>query len=374
MTDCNNNNIVSVERDICTGIGNNTIHQLNKLDETLGKRKRVRIYPITYIQAVYDAKTGTRLDGFLNMVNSIYLPWRGSAKSTRLQVPFHLRRKGLMISYRNIDNEIITEKCILEECIKDDLFKLDSSWVRITDALPVSGNVTIGSNGNWFVDGEDTGFKAQGPKGDNGVPLQPRLSEDGTKIEYSLDGEEWKELFPLSLITPNISFKEPVGLEPGATPTVENVGDGLNPRLQFGLPESPTVVVGKVETYASGRAASIVNVGNKYQAVLNYGIPMGNAGAKGEKGDGWEIKGWVDTVDELPASGTLGDLYIVGTSQPYSSYVWKNSSDKWVNIGSVTEIKSSVFDGGRADSKYGGTRTIDCGGADAFVTNNVEGN
>lgn len=31
MTDCNNNNIVSVERDICTGIGNNTICQLNKL-------------------------------------------------------------------------------------------------------------------------------------------------------------------------------------------------------------------------------------------------------------------------------------------------------------------------------------------------------
>ena len=55
MTDSNNNNIVSVERDICTGIGKNTIHQLNKLDEKLGKRKRVRIYPITYIQAVYDA-------------------------------------------------------------------------------------------------------------------------------------------------------------------------------------------------------------------------------------------------------------------------------------------------------------------------------
>lgn len=151
------------------------------------------------------------------MVNSIYLPWKGTVKSTRLQVPCHLRRKGLMISYRNIDNEIITEKCILEECIKDDLIKLDSSWVRITDALPVSGNVTIGSNGNWFVDGEDTWFKAQGPKGENGLPLQPRLSEDQTKIVYSYDGEEWFELFPLSLITPNISVEEPVGLEPGAT-------------------------------------------------------------------------------------------------------------------------------------------------------------
>ena len=342
MTDCNNNNIVSVERDICTGIGNNTIHQLNKLDEKLGKRKRVRIYPITYIQAVYDAKTGTRLDGFLNMVNSIYLPWRGSAKSTRLQVPFHLRRKGLMISYRNIDNEIITEKCILEECIKDDLFKLDSSWVRITDALPVSGNVTIGSNGNWFVDGEDTGFKAQGPKGDNGVPLQPRLSEDGTKIEYSLDGEEWKELFPLSLITPNISFEEPVGLEPGATPTVENVGDGFNVNLQFGLPKAPEVNVGSTTTIGEGNQAKVTNSGTPYAPVLNFQIP------KGDTGRGITIKGFypdLSTLQEKITSPAIGDVYCVGTAEPYTGYVWTNvygsesqtATQAWQSIGSINK-------------------------------------
>lgn len=333
MSDCNNNNIVSVERDICTGIGKNTIHQLNKLDEKLGKRKRVRIYPITYIQAVYDAKTGTRLDNFLNMVNSIYLPWRGTAKSTRLQVPYHLRRKGLMISYQNIDNEIITEKCIY--CIKDDLFKLDSSWVRITDALPVSGNVTIGSNGNWFVDGEDTGFKAQGPKGDNGQV--PYLKLGNGYIQYSYDEETWYELLPIIDIT-------------------------------------PAIAIGEVETLPSGSKATVSNSSSGKDAVLNFGIPMGNTGAKGEKGDGWEVKGWVDNAEALPSTGTLGDLYIVGTTQPYSSYVWKDSVSTWVNIGSVTEIKASVFDGGRADSKYGGTRTIDCGGADAFVTNSVEGN
>jgi len=37
-------------------------------------------------------------------------------------------------------------------------------------------------------------------------------------------------------------------------------------------------------------------------------------------------------------------------------------------VGSLTEVKSGIFDGGRADSKYGGTRTIDCGGADAYLT------
>ena len=139
------------ERDICTGVANDSIHQLNKLDKSLGNRKRRRIYPLTYIQAVFDAKSGTRLDAILDMVNSIYLPWKGTARATRIQVPFKVRRKGLMISYRNIDNEIITEKCITDECVKDDIFGLDSSWVLITDALPISGNVTIGSNGNWFV-------------------------------------------------------------------------------------------------------------------------------------------------------------------------------------------------------------------------------
>lgn len=369
MSDCNNNNIVSVERDICTGIGNNTIHQLNKLDETLGKRKRVRIYPITYIQAVYDAKTGTRLDGFLNMVNSIYLPWRGSAKSTRLQVPFHLRRKGLMISYRNIDNEIITEKCILEECIKDDLFKLDSSWVRITDALPVSGNVTIGSNGNWFVDGEDTGFKAQGPKGDNGVPLQPRLSEDGTKIEYSLDGEEWKELFPLSLITPNISFEEPVGLEPGATPTVENVGDGFNVNLQFGLPKAPEVNVGSTTTIGEGNQAKVTNSGTPYAPVLNFQIP------KGDTGRGITIKGFypdLSTLQEKITSPAIGDVYCVGSAEPYTGYVWTNvynsesqtATPAWQSIGSINKDTTILVNdlGDREDvgvTQKGVTENID---------------
>ena len=247
-----------------------------------------------------------------------------------------------MISYRNIDNEIITEKCILEECIKDDLFKLDSSWVRITDALPVSGNVTIGSNGNWFVDGEDTGFKAQGPKGDNGVPLQPRLSEDGTKIEYSLDGEEWKELFPLSLITPNISFEEPVGLEPGATPTVENVGDGFNVNLQFGLPKAPEVNVGSTTTIGEGNQAKVTNSGTPYAPVLNFQIP------KGDTGRGITIKGFypdLSTLQEKITSPAIGDVYCVGSAEPYTGYVWTNvyslesqtAAPAWQSIGTISK-------------------------------------
>ncbi len=40
--------------------------------------------------------------------------------------------------------------------------------------------ITIGSNGNWFVDGEDTGFAAKGPKGDQGTAGND--GKDGTSI------------------------------------------------------------------------------------------------------------------------------------------------------------------------------------------------
>ena len=103
-----------------------------------------------------------------------------------------MRRKGIIITYKNLDDETITEKLTYDFCIADDFFRLDSSWTRITDALPVGGNITIGSNGNWFQDGVDTGFKAQGPKGDNG--LTPMLRTVNNKLRYSYDGEVWYEI------------------------------------------------------------------------------------------------------------------------------------------------------------------------------------
>lgn len=192
------------------------------------------------------------------------------------------------------------------------------------------------------MDGEDTGFKAQGPKGDNGVPLQPRLSEDGTKIEYSLDGEEWKELFPLSLITPNISFEEPVGLEPGATPTVENVGDGFNVNLQFGLPKAPEVNVGATTTIGEGNQAKVTNSGTPYAPVLNFQIP------KGDTGRGITIKGFypdLSTLQEKITSPAIGDVYCVGSAEPYTGYVWTNvynsesqtATPAWQSIGSINK-------------------------------------
>lgn len=177
-------------KDICEGYERDSVQQLDKLAKD--KNERFPIYPLTYIQAVYDARTNERLDAILWKCNNVYLPWMGSAGDTRIQLPFWMRRKGVIITYKNLAEETITEKLTYDLCIADDFFRLDSSWTRITDALPVGGNITIGSNGNWFQDGVDTGFKAQGPKGDNG--LTPMLRTVNNKLQYSYDGEVWNEI------------------------------------------------------------------------------------------------------------------------------------------------------------------------------------
>lgn len=153
----------------------------------------------------------------------------------------------------------------------------------------------------------------------------------------------------------------------GAQPDVNNVGSDRQIVLDFVLPDTNTVNVGETTTVAQDKPAKVTNVGTKWDAVFNFDIPKGFTGSKGEKGDGYQLTGWVDAVASLPSTASIGTAYAVGTATPYSLYVWKDSTSKWVNVGSLTEVKSGIFDGGRADSKYGGTRTIDCGGADAFV-------
>lgn len=326
--------------DICTGYDKNSIHQLEKKDISNGTK--YKIYPLTYVQAVYDARNGRRLDTLLDQCNSIYVYWKGSVEQTRLALPMFMRRKGIIITYRNAEDEVITEKSIYDDCIADDVWGLDAYWVRITDALPITGNVTIGSNGNWFVNGEDTGFKAQGPKGENGLPLQPRLSEDKTKIEFTYDGNTWYELFPLTLVTPTIDISETVALEPGATPTVANVGDDFNVNLEFSLPKAPEVNVGSTTTIGEGNQAKVTNSGTKYAPVLNFEIP------KGDTGRGINIKGFypdLPTLQEKVTEPAIGDVYCVGSAEPYEGYVWTNvyssetqsATPAWQSLGQINK-------------------------------------
>jgi hypothetical protein len=95
-----------------------------------------------------------------------------------------------------------------------------------------------------------------------------------------------------------------------------------------------------------------------------------------------KMKGFYKTSEELKElvkTANVGEIAYVGESSPYAIWEWKNN--KWADTGVMenginvnmsnyynkTEVnelvKDNVFDGGRADSVYGGSITIDCGTA-----------
>lgn len=95
-----------------------------------------------------------------------------------------------------------------------------------------------------------------------------------------------------------------------------------------------------------------------------------------------KVKGFFSSETALKASvsqASDGDIAYVGTEIPYQIWEWK--TNKWVNSGKTEDkievnlgdyynkeevdnkIKPTVFDGGRADSVYGGSMVIDCGTA-----------
>ena len=90
----------------CDLIDGVPIHQLTKYCEEAGEDKK--IYPISVIQAIFDARTGIRLDKVLSMCNAIYLEYEGDFEHTVSKVQSVQRRKGLIVTYRDITNTVST--------------------------------------------------------------------------------------------------------------------------------------------------------------------------------------------------------------------------------------------------------------------------
>ena len=71
--------------------------------------------------------------------------------------------------------------------------------------------------------------------------------------------------------------------------------------------------------------------------------PQGQTGPQGEKGEtgtGLDIKGTYDTLEELQAAVTQpaqGDMYNVGTSEPYTIYMWDTTTEpgEWLSQGKL---------------------------------------
>ena len=103
------------------------IHQLFKKPLNMDRHN---VFPVTYTQSVYDGKTGANLEHILHQFNHIFLQYQGSAQATRNLLPKDMRRKGIMISYRDMDDITITERNIDESESTNDNWGLDKYWER----------------------------------------------------------------------------------------------------------------------------------------------------------------------------------------------------------------------------------------------------
>lgn len=105
-----------------------SLQQLTKIvtDEN-GEHKEKNVYPVSIIQAIFDGLTGTRLDHILSFGNCIYLLFQGTREATRLMVNSQMRRKGLIIVFKDVDNTIYTQRYINDN-FDDASWQDDNNW------------------------------------------------------------------------------------------------------------------------------------------------------------------------------------------------------------------------------------------------------
>lgn len=107
------------------------IHQLNKINEK--GTERFDFFPLSVIQAIFD-KTGIRLDTIISSFNYIFLPYKGTKEDTRLQVVGLMRRKSLVICYRDLDDNTIIEMYVGNDR-NDNAWKDDANWIDFSDYI-----------------------------------------------------------------------------------------------------------------------------------------------------------------------------------------------------------------------------------------------
>lgn len=106
-----------------------SVQQLTKLikDTESGKLKEQNVYPISLVQSIFDSMTGTRLDVLLSLFNCIYIPFKNTREATRLTITSQMRRKGLIIVFKDVDNTIYTQRYINDN-FDDASWQNDNNW------------------------------------------------------------------------------------------------------------------------------------------------------------------------------------------------------------------------------------------------------
>lgn len=101
------------------------IQQLRKYCKD--NKKWNEIFPVTFIQAIYNAANGNRLDTLLAMYNSIFVEYKGSFATTVAAIDNIVRKKGLIITYFDENNLSWTLRYKLHDT-SDINFQNEDNW------------------------------------------------------------------------------------------------------------------------------------------------------------------------------------------------------------------------------------------------------
>ena len=143
-------------------------------------------------------------------------------------------------------------------------------------------------------------------------------------------------------------------LEPGTQATASITPSDGSIAIALGIPKGekgdkgdtgPTaqMSVAKVNTLAPGSQATVTVANN----ALTFGIPQGAKGDKGEQGNGLNIKGTYDSLNDLQeahATGSEGDVFATSDTNPPTVYIWDTVKGAWTSIGAVQGAKGDPGD------------------------------
>ena len=360
-----------------------------------------QVYPNTFIDSVMDRESGVSLAEILQGFNMYFLSYSGDKTTTRLKVPASLRKEGLWITYVLYDRSIVSE-WYNEEAIDDVSWGTDSNWRVASNALV--GDVSISSDGYWVINGTTTSIKAQGEQGI--TPILRVDGEDKNRLQVSYnEGKHWESISDNFIFTRFRIHNNKLQQSLNLGKTWEDVTEYLaswfrinNNKLEISRDEQKTWNVFSDFIAAYFRWSE----DNKIQiSRTNSGYDWQDFSSSFV--DKVRIKGYIGINESLPTSGVEeGTIIMKG---PYYAeddtlnnnpiyrmwvYAWKGNTLAWQDNGEFTSISAGVvqetgtsesnvmsqaavtrefekiqrvFDGGRADSVYGGSRVINCGNA-----------
>lgn len=112
-----------------------------------------------------------------------FVGWYRNEEQLKINNPYP--EVGCYAYVGNILNEAVVYRCEIKHKWTE---TVQRAWDYVK--IMIDGTVTVGENGNWYNNGEDTGIPAN-VKGDPGISPFIRYNTSANKLEYSYDKIKW---------------------------------------------------------------------------------------------------------------------------------------------------------------------------------------